>query len=173
MCCNESHTGLGPVSLALAGLVLAARALWWLASRIAGPLALVALVLAYRWSTGAPIRPSRRGGPRRLTRPLRATLQNLASLVVLGLVAAPVVTVASVVVAAAGIGTAALVVRVRARRRSAPRRVRVTIGRPVTTPRSTTPNPAMVRAIAAAPATGPGWTEHQLRRLPQPSPARS
>jgi hypothetical protein len=161
MCCNEHHNS-GPVIGVLAaffyGLAALLRAVWWLLSRAIAPALLVAAVLAYRWSTGAPIRPSRRGRERLLTRPLRAALQNVLTLLAVGILLAPVATVAAVATAGTLTAGTAAALRWRAKRRTGPRRVKVAVGTHTGRPAA-----APVAAITAtATATGPTWTETQV-----------
>ncbi len=159
MCCNKTHAGtpvVGVVAAFFYGIAALLRGLWWLLTCAIAPAVIVALVLGYRWTTGAPMRPGRRGRERLLTRPLRAALQNLLTVLAVGILANPTATLATILTAATVTGGTALALRWRTKRRTGPRRVRVTVGtragRPATTP----------AAAITATADTLTWTEAQV-----------
>jgi hypothetical protein len=160
VCCNETHVSDNPIVIVLSvTYVMVIRPLWRLTHRVLAPLALAGLVVFYRWSTGAPMRPSRRTAARRVTRLVRATGQNMLTVLALGMLVAPVATLVVALAVALGLTGAVVIVRRRKIRQAGPRRVRVTVGSPVSAQPVHRPVPAITTA------TGPTWTEHQLRSL--------
>jgi hypothetical protein len=160
LCCTENHVSDGIVSGVVAaffyGIAAILRATWWLLIHAIGPGLLVLAVAGWRWTTGAPQRTSRPGRARLLTRPLRAALQNVVTLLAVGILVNPAATVAAFTVVAVLAGGTVIGLRWRAKRRTGPRRVKVTIGRPVPS-RAASP----VAAITDT-AEGTTWTEHQV-----------
>ncbi len=159
MCCNRTHTGtpvVGVVAAFFYGIAALLRGLWWLLTCAIAPAVIVAVVLAYRWTTGAPLRAGRGGRERLLTRPLRAALQNLLTALAVGILVNPAATLAAILAAATITGGTAVGLRWRTKRRTGPRRVKVTVGTPAGRP---APIPAAAITAAADTLT---WTEAQV-----------
>jgi hypothetical protein len=97
----------------LGALLFGAGWLLWQLAKLAGPALVVLGVLAWRWSTGAPMRPGVRG--RHVRRYVRATGNNLVTVAVACIMLWPVATAATLAALLAGLVTAVAWVRVRPR----------------------------------------------------------
>jgi membrane protein implicated in regulation of membrane protease activity len=164
MCTNDIHTTHGGDGVAedvivglLLGVAAMVKAAWWLTIHVAAPLVGIAAVLAYRWTTGLPLRERDNSRPEVFNRRVRVAGRNLLTVILVGEVVWPAVTtIATLTAAALSVGAAAIA-RHRAQRRQGPRRVKASTG----TPSRTTARRA--RYAITDHRSDTTWTEHTIR----------
>jgi hypothetical protein len=164
MCSNDTHSSdsiLVDVAAAfIVGLVAIVKAAWWTTRHILAPLAAVLAVLAWRWTTAAPLLPDHQTTrPPVVTRGVRAAAHNLVTVLVVGTLLDPLATAISAIAVISAAIVTVVAVRWRAARRRRPRRVRVQLGTRVAT---TAARPSGTwQAITAQ--RGTTWTEQTVR----------
>lgn len=99
-------------------VLLLVKGLWLLTAKVLAPAVLALAVVAWRWLSGAPMRPTWTGR-RLVTRPVRATAQTLLTAAAVCGWLFPLIT--AVVVTVLGVGFGAAVVLARHRQRPADR----------------------------------------------------